>query len=112
LVSWFLYRSVRYDRNGQNRATPLLVGLALGALALTRGFAVAAGADRAAACARACSRCRRRRRCATSARPPAPPAGDLVWVMPAALAQPYGNRRSANGWPGTSQLSPAGLDCR
>jgi len=90
LVAWFLFRSVRYIEEATTR-NALLVGAALGALTLTRGFAPPL------VLLAALFLCTRLLKLA-----PAPTlrhlgqaAGaallvTLVWIVPAALAKPYG----------------------
>jgi 4-amino-4-deoxy-L-arabinose transferase-like glycosyltransferase len=90
LVAWFLFRSVRYIEEATTR-NAVLVGAALGALTLTRGFAPPL---LLLAALFLCTRFLKL--------PPGPTlrhlgqaAGTalllaLVWIVPAALAKPYG----------------------
>jgi 4-amino-4-deoxy-L-arabinose transferase-like glycosyltransferase len=90
LVAWFLYRSVRYIEEATTH-NAVLIGAALGALTLTRGFAPPLVL---LAALYLCTRFLKL--------PPAPTlrhlgqaAGTallitLVWVLPAALGRPYG----------------------
>jgi len=90
LVAWFLFRSVRYIEEANSR-NAVLVGAALGALTLTRGFAPPL------VLLAALFLCTRFLKLAPgpTLRHLAQAAGTgllltLVWIVPAALAQPYG----------------------
>lgn len=90
LLAYFLYRAVRYVETASTR-NAVLVGLALGGLALTRGVLAPA------ALVLALYACTRYLKLATrdTLRHLAIAAGvgfliTLVWIVPAALLQPYG----------------------
>ncbi|WP_027865505.1 ArnT family glycosyltransferase [Massilia alkalitolerans] len=90
LLAYFLYRAVRYVETSSTR-NAVLVGLSLGALALTRGIVVPA------VLVLALYACTRYLKLATrdSLRHLAIAAGvgfliTLAWIVPAALVQPYG----------------------
>jgi 4-amino-4-deoxy-L-arabinose transferase-like glycosyltransferase len=90
LVAYFLYRAVRYIETASVR-NAALVGLSLGALALTRG-----PCRRSPCCWRCCcARVSSASRPAAALRHMAVAAGAalalaLVWILPATLVQPYG----------------------
>jgi 4-amino-4-deoxy-L-arabinose transferase-like glycosyltransferase len=106
LLAWFLYRSVRYIERSDTRSA-VLVGVALGALTLTRGIASSAVLLAALFL------------CTRLLKLPSPQtvrhlglaAGTallvaLVWILPALALQPYGQSPVSEwlGWNG-SQLS-------